>query len=275
MRREIKKLLIVLVTTFVSLVLHVQVPTASPITDDRLTELARSLSFVGVVILFFLVAYYLIASVFLRYESKMSGAKYERGLTFGLLVGGIWWLGMIEAVFALGTDFVTEALTGLFDLIPIVVLCLLLSAFMVEDQRTIGRERFDARSALVNAAVFLVIVVGGRVMRYFWGIGGHYLENIGLAVLWTAMFALVISLSYTALSRAGFLARSPLKSALHFTFVLFGVHYALFVYFVPLIFKGLFVTVSIGFGYDLLFVFLSSLTSYWMFSRRQVCGKPL
>jgi hypothetical protein len=84
------------------------------------------------------------------------------------------------------------------------------------------------------------------------------------------MFALVISLSFTALSQAGLLARSPLKSALHFTLVLFGVHYALFVYFVPLIFKGLFVTVSIGFGYDLLFVFVSSLVSYWTSSCSRV-----
>lgn len=269
MRRETKKLLIVLVSTIVSLALHAQIPTASPITDDRLTALARNLSFVGVVVLFFLVAYYLIASVFLRYESKMRGTKYQRGLTFGLVVGGIWGLGMIETVFALGTDFVTEALTGLFDLVPIVVLCLLLSAFMVEDRRPISREPFDAKGALVNAAVFVVVMVSGRVMRYFGGIGGHYLDNVGMSVLWTAMFALVISFSYTVLSRAGLSARSPLKSALHFTLVLFGIHYALFVYFVPLIFKGLLVTVSIGLGYDLLFVFLSSLASYWISSRSQ------
>lgn len=78
--------------------------------------------------------YYLIATVFLRYEPKLSGRKLHRALLFGCMIGGIWWVGMIEAMFAFDTDFAGGFVLGLLDFIPIVVLCLLLAIFLVEEK---------------------------------------------------------------------------------------------------------------------------------------------
>lgn len=260
MKTELKKLVVAAITTMISVALHAQIPTASPITDDNLSLVARGLSFIGTVILFFLASYYVIASVFLKFQDKMPGTKLIRGLTFGVLVGFIWWMGVIESVFALGTDFFTEVLTGLFDFIPLVILGLL-SAFLVEDQSAVSRARPAFRSTALHAVVFLLVFGGGRVIRYVSGTGGHYLEHMWLAIPWTAGFALVISFCYSALKRAG-ASGSPLKSAALFSLVIFGVPYAFFVYFVPLIFKGMFVAASSVLAYDLVLVFVSSLICY-------------
>lgn len=122
--------------------LHAQIPSEIPITDDTQSALARSLSFVGVVTLFFLVAYY------------------------------------------------------------------------------------------VNSGIFVAIIVGERVIRYSGGIGGYHPESMILNVLWTVSSAGVISLNYAAFRKAA-ACGSPLRSALQLILKIFGLHYTLFVSFLP------------------------------------------
>lgn len=260
MKRQLKKLAIVFISAIISMLFHSLIAITTPITQDNISFLAKRLSPVGLAMLFFLITYYIIGSVFLKYESKLNGSKFKRAITFGGLVGGIWWVGMIEAVFALGTSLKGEFLTGLLDFTPIVILCVLHSVFIVKEKAIIINDKLSSKSVLADTAVFVLVIVGGRAIRYFEGIGGHYQEHIWLAILWTASFALIIAFNYIFLQNA-FICHSPLKSALIFTLVIFGLHYTMFVYFLPAMFKGYFVPITIGFLYDLLLVFISSYIS--------------
>ncbi len=258
MKRELQKIAIVVLTTIFSLGIHALAPPTVPITSDRLSVVANALSFVGTVTLFFLVAYYLIATVFLRYERKLYGRKLHRALLFGCLVGGIWWVGMIEAVFAFGTGFVDEFILGLLDFIPIVALCLLLTIFMVEEKPEPVSRRINWRVVLVEVGIFSALFTAGRGLRYLTVGGGYELVDLPAVMLWTAVFAVMIALNYVFLKSA-FRDTSPMRSALRFTFILFGIHYALFVYFVPLIFSGLFIDLTVVLVTDLVLVLLASL----------------
>lgn len=257
MKRELQKIAIVVLTTIFSLGIHAFAPPTVPITPDRLSLVANALSFVGAVTLFFLVTYYLIATVFLRYERKLYGRKLHRALLFGCLVGGIWWVGMIEAVFAFGTGFVDEFILGLLDFIPIVALCLLLAIFMVEEKPEPVSRRINWRVALIEVAIFSALFTAGRGLRYLTVGGGYELVDLSAVMLWTAVFAVMIALNYAFLKSA-FQDASPLRSVLGFTFILFGIHYALFVYFVPLIFSGLFIDLTVVLATDLVLVLLAS-----------------
>ena len=258
MKREVQKIAIVVLTTIFSLAIHAFAPPTVPITPDRLSVVANALSFVGTVTFFFLVTYYLIATVFLRYEQKLYGRKLHRALLFGCLVGGIWWVGMIEAMFAFGTDFVDEFILGLLDFIPIVVLCLLLSVFMVEEKPESVSRRINWGIALVEVGLFSALFTAGRGLRYLIVGGGYEMADLPAIMLWTAAFAVMIALNYIFLKSA-FQDASPMRSALRFTFILFGIHYALFVYFVPLIFSGLLIDLTIVLTTDLILVLLASL----------------
>jgi len=258
MKRELQKIAIVILATILSIGLHaLGPPPAVPLTPDRLSVVANALSFVGTVTLFFLVTYYLIATVFLRYERKLYGRKLHRALLFGCLVGGIWWVGMIEGMFAFGTDFVEEFLMGLLDFIPIVALCLLLANFMVEEKPEPVSRRINWGVAFVEAGIFSALFVAGRGLRYLTIGGGYEPADMTAVMLWTAAFAVMIALNYVFLKNA-FREASPIRSALRFTFILFGIHYALFVYFVPLIFSGLFIDLTIVLATDLILVLIAS-----------------
>lgn len=267
---EMKKIIIVLAVTAISLALHATIPVAVPITDDVTSVVVDKLSFVGTVSLFFIVTYFLIATVFLKYESKLYGSKITRALMFGGLVGGIWWVGMIEATFIFGTHFIEEFLTGIFDFIPIVILCLLLSIILVKEQKeengktnlTTRKHLFASiycKSTLLDVGIFASILVIGRALRYYVDINSYYPEDMLKLLIWTIAFALIIALNFIYFKHAATGNLSSIsKSALLFTFVLFGIHYAMFVYFVPLIFQGMFIKLTIVLLYDLLLVLIAS-----------------
>ncbi len=137
-----------------SLAIHAMVPVTVPITPDVLSVVAGKLTFVGTVTLFFLVTYYIIACVFLKYESRLQGNRIKRALLFGGLVGGIWWVGMVEAVFALGTAFIDEFVLGFLDFLPIVLLCFLLAVILVEDKPEPGTKGICRWIAMLDTTVY-------------------------------------------------------------------------------------------------------------------------
>ena len=265
--------------TVASLALHSQLPLSVPITEDVTTVVVNKLSFVGTVTLFFIVTYYLIATVFLKYESKLHQSKITRALLFGCLVGGIWWVGMLESMFAFGTGFIEEFLTGFLDFVPIVFLCLLLAVFLVDESKHSKIDlsqsiettylnkknltQLQNNNALVDIAVFVGIIVLGRGIRQWGNIITLNTENTLGFILWTVAFALIIALNFVYFKEAATANSSSLvKSASRFTLVLFGLHYTMFVYFVPLIFKGMFIDLTIALLYDLLLVFIASMIAY-------------
>lgn len=261
MKKGLKIIMVILATTLISLGLHALIPTTVPLTEDVLTPVVIKLSFVGTVILYFLVTYSIITAVFLRYQGRLWGSKFMRALLFGSLVGGGWWIGMIESVFALGTDLLGEFLTGLLDFVPIVLLCLFLGAFIVEEgKREGGPGKAGLQGAFTSICIFLVVMVVGRSLR-------HLVTGVGYdggltvpVIIWMALFALVISLNFQYMKSA-IINASFWKPAAHFTLVLFGLHYLMFVYFMPLIFKGTFMEFTVVLLYDLILVFLASLLS--------------
>jgi hypothetical protein len=260
MSKEIKKLAVVIVTTLVSFLLHAFVPTAVPLTEETLTFIVKLLTFYGAAIIYFIFTYYVIATVFLKIESKLPGKKVTRGLIFGSLVGGVWWIGMIESVFVLRTNFYLEVLTGFIDFAPIVILCVLLSIFCVEEKDVISSDKPDFKNICQVCAIFAVMFLFGRGIRFFGYVYGYQPENIFFAFLWVFFFAIIIALNFIFLMN-GFNKRSLFKGAFVFAFLIFGLHYTMFSIFMPLIFKGMFFGIAIHLLYDLFLVFIASLIS--------------
>jgi hypothetical protein len=260
MSKEIKKLSVVIVTTLVSFLMHAFVPTAVPLTEETLTFITKTLTFYGVAVLYFLFTYYIIATLFLKIQNKLPGKKVMRGLLFGSLVGGIWWIGMIESVFVLKTDFYLEVLTGFIDFAPIVILCVFLSLFCVEEKDVISSDKPDFKNICQVCVIFAVMFLLGRGIRFFGYVYGYQPENIFYAFLWVFFFAIIIALNFIFLMN-GLNKGSVFKGAFIFAFLIFGLHYTMFSIFMPLIFKGMIFTIAIHLLYDLFLVFIASLIS--------------
>jgi len=134
----------------------------------------------------------------------------------------------------------------------------LLAIFMVEEKPQPGTRSINWGVALAEAGLFSILFVAGRTIRYLTIGAGYEPEEQAAVMLWTAAIAVMIALNYVFLKSA-FQKGSVRQSALRFTFILFGLHYMLFVYFVPLIFSGLFFDLTIVLAYDLILVLLASI----------------
>ncbi|OEF97100.1 hypothetical protein [Desulfuribacillus alkaliarsenatis] len=271
MNNEIKKLIIVVLTTIFSLAIHAMAPITVDITEDMLSVVASKLTFIGTATLFFLVTYYIIASVFLKYESRLQGSKLNRALIFGGLVGGIWWVGMLEAVFALNSTYINEFILGLLDFLPIVLLCVLVAVFLVKEERHEHRSASVNSSVMIDVGIFTLIITVGRFFRYVSNVGGYSVDSMTPLMLWTIAFALIIGLNFAFLKSAA-ISVSVIKSALIFTLILFGLHYTMFVIFIPLVFKGMLFDLTMVLLYDLFLVFVASTVCFMAMKKR---GKRL
>src|SRR5665647_3017488 len=69
-----------------------------------------------------IVVYVALAAVFRLLEVRLPGGRVAAGLSYGILFGGLWLIGMLESSLILGTPVAHELTMGIADFIPIVVL---------------------------------------------------------------------------------------------------------------------------------------------------------
>lgn len=256
---KIRYIAIVGFSTILAIILHGV--TSNNSTVPQMADwslLVNKIGFSLTVLLYFLIAFGIIAYVFYSYEDKLPGKKGLKGLRYGIAIGLLWQWGMLEGVSLMGNPLINEFLMGSSDAIPIVLMGLLLGIFTTKRiSIETTRNNYDKSNIFLVIFIFTIIFLAGRYFLYYTKIlASGYQTNPYLTFIWTLLMGTCIGVTYLLLGQA---TQSSLKlvSAVKFGLMIFGANWAVFTVFIPVVFKVDFISFIIRITVDIGLVILS------------------
>lgn len=233
-RRRTTLLIIILIITFFRAALQPLMP-SSNINPLPPSAIVRSGLIPIGFLLFGLLTFGLLAVVFVLIQDGLPGTRMKKGLTFGILFGFMWAIYLLEPVPHIEGLKLFETLAyPLADGITIILMGALLGRYAGTDSK--GHEKVQTgpgHAALLTIPVFFI---AGRMLNYnVFHIYSSYAARQFDTILWAASTGLWIGIMYLFL-RPGIPGESPLLKATYFTFVIYGIDYLLFNFFMPLVF---------------------------------------
>lgn len=177
------------------------------------------------------IAFGIMGLMFLAIQKNLRGTKRVKGALFGVALGGMYLVGVVEASVVYPVSLLGEVYTGMVDGSGILLMSLLLGKYMADDVP--GGESLGYR---VLPAVLLIPVVY-VLMRYFsytvLRIESSYSTRPLATLLWTAGMGCWVGAMYILVGR-DMPRRSPLEQAAVFGGLVFGINWVLFNLFVLL-----------------------------------------
>ncbi len=265
-KQAIKFLLIVLAGTFFAVLFH-QVrhdPLMTLGTKERSIVITSGYfplaAFAGLA-----AAFWIMGSVFLALQKTLRGTKLRKGALFGIALGGMYLVGMMEAYVVYPVSLFGELYTGIVDGSGIALMSFLLGKYRADDMLDGGRP---ARSALPAILIISVIYVAVRYFSYtVLQIESSWSTRPLATLLWTAGMGCWCGIMYILIGR-GREQATPLKQALVFGGLVFGINWLIFNLFALLFIK----VPVIDLLYRSLFDTFAVITGVYLwsqFSRRQ------
>ena len=200
-------------------------------------------------ILLFFITFGALAGIFVLIQDTLPGTKLYKGLLYGLLFGGLWFIGMFEpGISPLWLSF----FSGLADGLPILLLGILLGVFTATDTNNHLEQRAaNPMPSIVTVALLYTI---GRYFSYaIIHIDSAY-SSLPIATLfWTVGMGLWVGVMYPLLKQ-GVKGNSPLKRALMFGGIIYGTDWLLYHLFMILFFDISLADLVLRAGTDALFV---------------------
>ena len=211
-------------------------------------------------------AFCIMGLIFLAIQKTLHGAKQLKGALFGIAMGGMYLVGMMEAYVVYPVSLFGEVYTGMVDGSGILLMSLLLGKYMADDMPE--RERL-ARPTFPAILIILVIYV---LLRYFsysvLHIESSYSTRPLATFMWTAGMGCWGGVMYLLIGR-GIGYENRLRQAMVFGGLVFGINWLIFNLFallfirvsvLDLLYRSVFDSLAIIIG-----VYISS-----FFSRKQV-----
>lgn len=257
--KKIRYLAIISFSTILTIILHGITSGNSTVPKEaNWSFFVENMGFLLTVVLYFLIAFSIIAYIFYRYEDKLPGTNRAKGLRYGIAISLLWLWGMLEGVSLFGNLLIDEFLTGVSDAIPIAVMGLLLGIFTTKKiSSKITKKSFYSREIILSTFIFTTIFLAGRYFLYLANIlPSGYQTNPYFTFIWTLSMGACIGVTYILLGQAT-QSSSIIFSAVKFGLTIFGPNWLAFVAFIPIIFKGTFITSIIRISIDTLLVILS------------------
>lgn len=179
-------------------------------------------------------AFCIMGLMFLAIQKTLHGSKHLKGALFGISLGGMYLVGMIEAYVVYPVPLLGELFTGMVDGCGILLMSLLLGKYMADDMLD-GEKPPRPTSLVVIIPVIYVLV------RYFsytvLHIESSYSTQPQATFLWTAAMGCWIGIMYMAIGR-NICPGSPLKQSLTFGGLIFGVNWFIYNLFTLLFIKA-------------------------------------
>ena len=253
--KTLQFIFIVMISTIIAVLLH-------QIHNDPLMNISSKTQSIVITSGFFppiafaalAMTFSIIGLIFLRIQNRLLGSKIQKGMLFGIVMSGIWIIGMTEAHVLFSLSLLGEIYTGFADSCGIFILCLLLGKYFADDtpaNKSKPKTRYI--SILIIATMYIVV-------RYFsytiLNIESAYITNPFGTFIWTAAMGIWIGIMYVVMDM-NIYKKIPFKHALLFGGLVFGLQWILFNLFallfvvVPvsdLLFRSVFDTIAIILG---------------------------
>ena len=257
--QKIKVVAIVIVCVVLDLVLHVVTSSYSTIPEKP--NFSFVASFLGTEItasLWALFAFSGVAFVYWRIRNEIPGEGVKKGLHYGTAIALLWIFAMLEGVSLFGNPLINEFVVGLSDAIPVFVMSVLLSMVQTGKVAVNPSAAFSLRQKIKAVSVFPGIFFAGRYIAYFSGViqSGNQTRPLP-TLIWTILMGFFIGVAFILLgnSKDG---RSLKHRAVKFGLLVFGLNWAVFLMFMPLLFSGYFTDAVLRIIIDISLVMIAS-----------------
>jgi hypothetical protein len=235
----IKIVAIVLVGVVLDILLHVVTSPFSTIPENpAFSFVAGVLGIEITASLWALFAFSGVAFVFLRIRNEIPGEGIKKGLRFGSAIALIWMFAMLEGVSLFGNPLINEFVVGLSDAIPVFVMSVLLSLVPTDQVEVHPAAAFTISQKIKAVSAFSGIFLIGRYIAYFSGVIQSGIQTRPLLTLiWTILMGFFIGVAFVLLG-SDRIERSIKHRAVKFGLLIFGLNWAAFLLFMPLLFSG-------------------------------------
>ena len=237
--QKIKVVDTVLACVVLDIVLHVVTSSYSTIPQNpNFSFLARILGIEITAFLWAFIAFSVVAFVYWRIRNEIPGKGVKKGLRYGTAIALLWIFAMLEGVPLFGNPLINEFVVGLSDAIPVFVMSVLLSIVRTSKVEGDPSPAFNLRQKITAVSVFSGIFLTGRYIAYLLGIiqSGNQTKPLP-TLIWTILMGLSIGVVFILLENSKdklFLKHRYIK----FGVIIFGVNWAVFLLFMPLLFSG-------------------------------------
>lgn len=232
-----KFFVILIICVVIDLILHIASPFEfiSALEPNIITE---TLGVPTVASIYITIDFAILAFIFVKIQDKLRGNGIQKGLAFGISMGGFFFIGMLEMVILWDASFWAEIYSGLADWIPLILLGFLLGKYLIQDSDSKINEEM-AITSKKNYVGILIITIFYLIGRYF----QYYiiqLENVANSkpletFLWTLGIGIWVSLSYIFLSPK-LENTSHMNKSIWFGVIIFGINWILYHLFIPALF---------------------------------------
>ncbi len=258
----IKFLLIVLASTIVAILLHqLQHDPLMTLASKPRSVVVTSGLFPPLALASLVLAFGIMASVFLAIQKRLPGTKLHKGFRFGIALGGMYLVGMLEAYVVYPVALSGEIYTGLVDGSGILLMSLLLGRYLAVDT---AEANSQSRPLFPAILIILVIYVVVRYLTYTQlQIESTYATRPVATFIWTAGMGGWIGILYILVG-ANLYPASPFKQALVFGGLIFGLNWLIFNLFVLLFIQIPLVDLLYRSGFDALAIVLGAYLSSFL-----------
>lgn len=239
--QKIKIIMIVMVGVILDIVMHIVTSPFSTVHEDaKFSKMAITFGTEITASLWAICAFSGVAFVFLHIRDQIPGEGVNKGLRFGTAIGLLWLFAMLEGVSLFSNPWIREFIVGLSDAIPVFVMSILLSLLRTDNIEKGLYATSTIKQKINIMFVFLGTFLVGRYIAYLSGvIQSGYQSRPLLTFIWTLFMGVIIGLAFVMLNKTG--TEFPLRQrTLKFGLLIFGLNWALFLLFMPLLFTGYF-----------------------------------
>ncbi|MCT8337146.1 hypothetical protein FKB36_06460 [Methanoculleus sp. Afa-1] len=230
---------VVVVCILFDIVLHLVTNAYSTMPESPSYSMVAELLGTGITVsLWALLSFSGAACVYCRIRDVVPGEGVKKGVRYGSAIALIWLFAMLEGVSLFGNPIINEFVVGLSDAVPVILMAILLSLINAEKGENAAVKPFTLRQKMAAISIFTGIFLIGRYAAYVTGvIQSGYQTSLVYTFFWTLLMGACIGVVCILLGNIGD-TLSLERRAAKFGFLIFGVNWATFLLFMPLLFSG-------------------------------------
>ena len=257
--QKIKIISILLLCVLLDIFLHILTSSFGTMPDNPDLGFAATIMGIGTTAsLWALLAFSVATFVYWRIRDRILGEGVGKGLRYGAAVALLWFLAMLEGVPLFGNPIIKEIIVGLSDAIPVLLLGVLLGLVTPKTNSGNYTEALCPHQKCKVILLFTVFFSTGKYLAYSTGMIKSGIHGMPIETLvWTILMGIAIGASFVLLENN--LNGTSLKHKVwRFSFFIFGMNWAVFLIFMPLMFSGYLADVLFRIVLDTIFVMIAS-----------------
>lgn len=236
MRKDLFKVIVITIFAVIIRIICTVIFGGDPISViEPFGNIAGKIGIIPSVIIMFLLSYLHLALIGYFILRKRLAGNYFNAVIVGSVIGILWLYGMFEAGIIKNIPQHKELLFGISEAIPIIILFLLISFSLKNEQSTFVKSKLSYGYRFLTVIIFTALYMAIRYFSYsVLSIESKFIEKPLETFLWTLGNGMIIGLFYLIIYHLRSLGK---RNVFVFGILIFGIDWFLYNMFVPVFFN--------------------------------------